>query len=301
MILGQIEKVTIDGVALHVDSVGTGTAVLCLHAVGHDGHDFDALSQRLGHSYRFVRLDWPGQGQSASDHQPAGAARYAELAEGVIDALGLVSPVILGNSIGGAAAIRIAARRPVRGLVLCDGGGLVEVTPAVARICRFFEGFYAAGARGAWWFGPAFALHYSIILRGAAARAQRKRIVKAAKRSAPVLREAWASFGRPDADVRRLAAGLDVAIWVAWAKRDSILPLKYCLPAIKQLRNYTLTVFEGGHSPFLEQPDAFATGFEDFMKGLPSSGGHRSAGAVSRGASALNAVGCAERKQLDHE
>ena len=273
MILGQIEKVTIDGLALNVDSVGTGTPVLCLHAVGHDGHDFDALAQCLGHSYRFVRLDWPGQGQSAFDHSPASAARYAELADKVIDALGLVSPVILGNSIGGAAAIRIAARRPLRGLVLCDSGGLVEITSAVTRICRFFEGFFAAGERGAWWFGLAFALHYSMILRGAAARAQRRLIVKAARRSAPVLRQAWASFGRRDADVRGLAASLDVPIWVAWAKRDGVLPLKYCLPAIKQLKSYTLTVFEGGHSPFLEQPDAFAKGFEGFMTGLPARAG----------------------------
>ena len=88
-----------------------------------------------------------------------------------------------------------------------------------------------------------------------------------------MLRQAWASFGRRDADVRGLAASLDVPIWVAWAKRDGVLPLKYCLPAIKQLKSYTLTVFEGGHSPFLEQPDAFAKGFEGFMTGLPARAG----------------------------
>jgi 4,5:9,10-diseco-3-hydroxy-5,9,17-trioxoandrosta-1(10),2-diene-4-oate hydrolase len=272
MTAAQIENLTIDGVALHVDCIGAGPPVLCLHAVGHDGHDFDALSQRLGRSYRFIRLDWPGQGQSAPDHAPASAARYAELADALIDALGLAHPVILGNSIGGAAAIRIAARRQVRGLVLCDSGGLVEITPMVARICRFFERFYAAGERGAWWFAPAFAVHYTMVLRGAAARAQRARIVAAARRNARVLREAWASFGRYDADVRDMAARLDVPIWVAWAKRDSILPLKYCLPAINRLKHHRLTTFEGGHSPFLEQPEAFARDFETFMKGLPSRG-----------------------------
>jgi 4,5:9,10-diseco-3-hydroxy-5,9,17-trioxoandrosta-1(10),2-diene-4-oate hydrolase len=269
---GQIEKVTVDGVALNVDCIGAGPPVLCLHAVGHDGHDFDALSERLRHSYRFIRLDWPGQGQSASDHVPASAARYAELADKLIDALGLVQPVILGNSIGGAAAIRIAARRQVSGLVLCDSGGLVEVTPTVARICRFFERFYAAGERGAWWFGPAFAFHYSMVLRGVAARAQRQRIVKAARKNARVLREAWASFGRPDADVRNIAAELDVPILVAWAKRDSILPLKYCRPAISRIKRHRLTTFEGGHSPFLEQPEAFAKVFKAFMKELRSHG-----------------------------
>ncbi len=269
MIEGRIETVTVDGVALNVDSVGSGPPVLCLHAAGHDVHDFDALAERLGHAYRFVRLDWPGQGRSGSDHEPASAARYAELGVTVIEALGLLRPVILGNSIGGAAAIRIVAKREVRGLVLCDSGGLVEVTPLVARICRFFEGFYAAGARGAWWFKPGFALHYAMVLRGRDARAQRKRIVEAARRSAPVLRQAWSSFGRPEADLRDVAASLDVPIWVAWARRDTVLPLKYCQPAIDRLKRHTLTVFEGGHAPFLEQPEAFVKGFDGFMKGLP--------------------------------
>ena len=244
--------------------------MLCLHAVGHDGHDFDALAQSLSASYRFVCVDWPGQGLSASDHAPASAARYADLADRLIDALGLTNPIVLGNSIGGAAAIRIAAKRPVRGLVLCDSGGLVEVTPTVARICGLFESFYAAGERGAWWFDTAFSLHYLMILRGRAARAQRKRIVEAARRSAPVLRQAWASFGRPDADVRDIAASLDVPIWVAWAKRDSVVPLKYCLPAIERLKHHKLTVFECGHAPFLEQPEAFAKGFDAFAKSIAS-------------------------------
>lgn len=268
MIERRNDQVTVDGVALNIDSVGSGPPVLCLHAAGHDIHDFDALAERLGHAYRFVRLDWPGQGQSGADHEPASAARYAELAEKAIDALGLADLVILGNSIGGAAAIRIGARRPVRALVLCDSGGLVEVTSFVARICRLFEGFYAAGARGAWWFKPAFALHYSMVLRGRDARSPRKRIVEAALRNAPVLRQAWASFGRPEADVRDVAADLDLPIWVAWAKNDTVLPLKYCQPAIDRLRNHTLTLFKGGHAPFLEQPDAFAEGFGAFMNGL---------------------------------
>jgi pimeloyl-ACP methyl ester carboxylesterase len=270
MIAARVERVTVDGVALNVDIVGDGPPVLCLHAVGHDLHDFDALVQRLNHSRRFIRLDWPGQGQSAPDHLPASAARYGELAERVIDALGLVHPVILGNSIGGAAAIRVASRRPVRGLVLCDSGGLVEITPTVARLCRLFERFYAAGERGAWWFGPAFALHYAMVLRGASARPQRKRIIRAARRNASVLREAWASFGRCDADLRDAASELDVPIWVAWAKRDRILPLTYCLPAINRLRHGKLTLFEGSHAPFLEQPEAFAREFQAFMTDLPA-------------------------------
>lgn len=262
--------VNVDRVALHVEIAGHGNPVLCLHAVGHDSHDFGPLAERLGDKFRFILVDWPGQGQSGQDHQPASAARYAALTEGLVKELDLDSPVILGNSIGGAVAVRFAGRNPVAGLVLCDSGGLVEVDATVRRICRFFEAFFAGGERGAWWYRPAFALYYSFVLPSPAARAQRKRIISASRQHAKPLRQAWASFGQPSADIRETAAALDVPIWVVWAKKDYIIPLRYCLPAINRLTNHSLTLFDGGHSPFLEQPDEFANGLLAFMTGLPA-------------------------------
>jgi pimeloyl-ACP methyl ester carboxylesterase len=263
------QTLTLDGVDISVEMAGDGPAVLCLHAVGHDGRDYEALVDRLGQSYRFVCVDWPGQGGSSGDHQPASAKRYAELAEGVMQRLDLQRPILIGNSIGGAAAIHIASRRPVQALVLCDSGGLLAVTPAVTRFCGLFERFFRAGERGAWWYGPLFALYYRLVLPAKAARPQRARIVAGARRSAGPLRQAWASFAMPDADIRDIAATLDVPIWVAWARNDRTLPLSRCLPAIRRLKFYRLSTFPGGHCPFLEQPDAFAEEFLSFMNRLP--------------------------------
>src|SRR5205085_7456287 len=115
-------------------------------AVGHDAHDFDALADRIGERFELIRLEWPGHGRSGDDHQPASARRYAQLVEGLLERLAIERPLLLGNSIGGAVAMLHASRHPVRALVLCDSGGLVEITPDVARICRLFERFFAAGA-----------------------------------------------------------------------------------------------------------------------------------------------------------
>jgi 4,5:9,10-diseco-3-hydroxy-5,9,17-trioxoandrosta-1(10),2-diene-4-oate hydrolase len=283
--LSQVETITVDGVGLCVDSVGEGDPVVCLHAVGHDARDFDPLAERLGRRYRFIRIEWPGGlGRSAPDHEKASARRYAELAEGVIDALGLENPVLLGNSIGGAASILIASRRPVRGVVLCSSGGLVEITKPIVALCRFFEGFFAAGERGAWWYDPAFALYYSRILRSPAAREQRRRIVRAGRKSAPILRQAWASFARPEADVREIAARLEVRVWAVWTTNEAVVPLKYCRPAIDRIRGSRLSIFDGGHAAFLEQPDAFAADFAEFMRSLPSTA--RDASTLARAAAA---------------
>lgn len=58
--------------------------------------------------YRVIALDFPGQGNSGSDTQPASGTRYAHLLEGFIDELNIRPAVLLGNSIGGAAAVRYA-------------------------------------------------------------------------------------------------------------------------------------------------------------------------------------------------
>lgn len=217
-----------------------------------------------------VRLDWPGQGRSGPDSKPPSAARYAELLAGVVARLKLERPIILGNSIGGAAAMIYAASHPVTALVLCDTGGLVEVTPAIARACNAFSRFFAAGARKAWWFKPAFWAYYRfLVLPSAAAREQRKRIIAAGYEIAPVLRDAWTSFGRKDADIRELAKGLDVPVWFAWATGDRIIQLKACLPAINAMKNARLTRFGGGHSAFLERLKPFAKEFKRFAKSMP--------------------------------
>src|SRR5262245_58708320 len=120
------KEVVVDGVRLAYDDEGQGPAIVCLHAIGHGARDFSPLRERLGHRYRTLALDWPGQGNSGDDREAASAARYTTLLRGFLDAVGLDDVVLLGNSIGGAAAIRLAAEsgERVRALVLANPGGL---------------------------------------------------------------------------------------------------------------------------------------------------------------------------------
>ena len=264
----QALVVVVDGVSLAVRRDGRGPPVVCLGAVGHDSDDFDGLVERLNGRCEIVRHDWPGHGQSGPDSHPASAARYADLLGPALDALAVDRPILIGNSIGGAAALILASRRPVAGVVLCDSGGLVPVNAFTRALCAVFAGFFRAGASGAGWYDAAFALYYRMVLPAPAAERRRREIIANGRRLAPILAEAWDSFGRPDADLRDLAAGLDPPIWVAWARRDRVIPLALCRPAIRAMRNASLSRFDGGHSPFLEDPDAFAAGFSDFLDRL---------------------------------
>ena len=265
--------IEVDGVRLAYSREGKGPAVVCLHAIGHGGRDFDAFANAVRDRFEVIRLDWPGQGRSGPDKRPASTARYAELLAGVITQLKLDRPILLGNSVGGAASLIYAASHPVTALVLCDPGGLVEVTPGITRACQIFARLFAAGARGAWWYKPMFWAYYTLlVLPAAAAGPQRRRIIAASYEIAPVLRDAWTSFGTPDADIRALAKNLEVPVWFAWATGDRIAQLKLCLPVIEAMKNARLTRFGGGHTAFLERPKPFAKGFTAFVKSLADEG-----------------------------
>jgi len=263
-------SVTVNGVTLAVHRSGRGVPVVGLNAIGHDAHDFDALAERVGDRFEVIAIEWPSHGESGADARPAGADRYAELIVQAVDQLGLDRPIVIGNSIGGATAILYASRRPVRGLVLCNSGGLVAVTRFAALYCGLFARFFAAGERGAWWYDRAFRFYYHQVLTEPAAAAQREVVIANSRRLARQMREVWQSFGQWGADVRDIATGLDVPIWVAWAERDKVVPLRLCLPAIRRLRQASLTTFRAGHCAFLEQPDAFAAGFLAFASRLPA-------------------------------
>lgn len=263
--------VQVDGVDLAVQVEGQGPAVVCLHATGHGGRDFEAFAREMSGDYQIVRLDWPGQGRSGSDREPATPARYAWLLEGVLEQLGITRPILIGNSIGGATAIHYATRHPVAALVLCDAGGLVPVNTVTRAFCRGMSRLFAAGARNPAWFRRSFRFYYErLVLPSSAAKEQRERIIAAAHELSPVLASAWHHFGEPEADIRQLAASLRVPVWCAWARQDRVIPLWLCRPALKKVPDMRLTMFEGGHAAFLEQPEAFAAGFRQFMASLES-------------------------------
>ena len=262
-------QVVVDGVRLAVDDAGDGPAIVCLHAIGHGAADFARLRRRLAPRWRVLAPDWPGQGRSAADREPPRAARYAALLDGLLDACGVGRAVILGNSIGGAAAIRYAALRPERvtALVLENPGGLDRTDDSLARtVIRAMVAFFDAGARGASWFPAAFAAYYRLVLQRAPAGEQRRRIVASAREIAPLLRDAWIGFGRPDADLRHLARAIRCPVLIAWAARDQVIQLRRCRPALRDFPDARLETFPAGHAPHLETPDAFEAALERFLE-----------------------------------
>ena len=112
-----------NGIDVHyLRTGGDKPPVILLHGLMLNGACWIPLARALEEDYDVVMPDARGHGNSGT---PDHGYCYDDLAADVvnlIDALGLLTPVLLGHSMGGMTAAVVASRNPkrLRGLVLAD-------------------------------------------------------------------------------------------------------------------------------------------------------------------------------------
>ncbi|HEX5924991.1 MAG TPA: alpha/beta hydrolase [Baekduia sp.] len=246
------------------DERGTGPAIVLLPSGAHDHHDFDELRALLPDGMRTIALDWPGHGESPLGEGPATAMRFADIAEELVERLAPEGAVVVGNSVGGFAAGRLAARRPelVRGLVLVDGGGFGGRPPHV----RAFSALM-----GRPWFlrriYPAFSARYMRARTDADRRARDTGV--ATTRQDPGLRavtELWRSFASPEHDLREEAKAITAPTLVLWGRHDPVIPLKLGRRVAELVPDARLVVFDSGHVPHTTDPAGVAAELVSFCE-----------------------------------
>jgi lipase len=106
--------------------------VLCLHGITAQHRAFNALARHISSSRPLVGVDLRGRGNSDKPESGYGLEAHASDVIRVLDHLGLQNAVIVGHSMGGFVALKVALSYPdrVRAIVLLDGGWpRVEVSP----------------------------------------------------------------------------------------------------------------------------------------------------------------------------
>ena len=125
------DTVRVNGSEIFVtDTGGTGQAVVMLHGGGPGASGMSNYSRNidaLADSHRVIVPDMPGYGRSGKrfDHSdPFGF--LATMIRGLLDQYGIGTAHLIGNSLGGAAALRLALDTPDRvgKLVLMGPGGI---------------------------------------------------------------------------------------------------------------------------------------------------------------------------------
>jgi pimeloyl-ACP methyl ester carboxylesterase len=106
---------TIDGVGIHYIERGNGPPIVLIHGFGGHTFSFRYLIPDLATDHRVVALDLKGFGYSErppkSDYS---LGEQARLVVGLMDALGIERAALIGHSMGGEVAMRVAVGWPER-------------------------------------------------------------------------------------------------------------------------------------------------------------------------------------------
>lgn len=267
---------------------GSGPAVLLLHGGGPGASGWSNFNRNLAAlaaRYRTIVPDAPGFGRSESCDLSAGLfTTMADGLRGLLDELGIGQAHLVGNSMGGGAAIKFALDFPHRvgKLVLMAPGGLlapVSVMPSEG--LKILFGFYGQEP-------TAERLRAFLSCMVYDARSLTPELIAERLRSAsdpavlanppfkpgapPPIEELWRD---------QRFAQLENPVLLLWGRDDRTLPLDCAFTALKQLKNAQLHVFSHcGHWVQWERPDEFNRLVADFLADTSSETGDRSESAA---------------------
>lgn len=270
---------TAAGLRLHYHEAGTEHAetVVLLHGGGPGASAWSNFGRNVpvfAGRYRTVAVDQPGFGRSDKpEEHPQYFTHSADALAGLLDVLGVERAHLVGNSLGGGAAVRFALRHPDRAgrLVLMAPGGLAlnvftpDPTEGVRRLARFAappgpSREKLAGFLRTLVYDQSLVTDELVEERYAAA-------------SAPESLKAMAAMGRSfsgadheDGMLWREAHRLRQRVLLVWGREDRVNPLDGALVALKVIPRAELHVFgRCGHWAQLEKFDRFNALALDFL------------------------------------
>ena len=249
---------------LEIPGTGKLPPVVVLHGLGSCAADYAGLMDVLSrHVRHIVAPDLFGHGLSPA---PEAGMQVDALATGLEEGLRAVLPepaVLLGNSMGGLEAVRLATRMPelVRGLFLASPGGAPVDQAGLARLLETF----AIGSRREaldfvdLFLGREHALR-SVLAFGVAARM-----------ASPTLRQLLGNVTPEDMLTADEVRSISCPTFLFWGAQDGVLPreqrdffLRH-LPADMKFASPA----RYGHSPHLDDLGGFAKVVLRFLHALP--------------------------------
>jgi YbgC/YbaW family acyl-CoA thioester hydrolase len=267
---GPVRRVTVNGVTLAVDVVGSGPPILFIHGYPLDRSIWTAQVNELDDWTR-IAPDLRGMGQSDAPDLGYSMATYADDLLALLDALGHDRAVLCGLSMGGYVAFEILrqAIHRVRGLILVDTRAAADSPDGKrARDATMVQ------ARE----GGAEAIAASMLPRMLARTApvenpplvDRVRDLMAATPVAGILGAVGAMRDRPDS-TPLLSQLADVPTMIIVGDDDQITPTDQAREMSASIPGARLEVVaRAGHLTPMEQPEEVTRLLREFLNGLPT-------------------------------
>ena len=262
----------IDGVRTRYFLGGEGAPLTMIHGLGGAAVNFTKLAPILARKRRVLIPDLPGHGLSEPFEHVDGIATYSRHVHRVAELEGMLPGAVLGYSMGGVVALRLAVEEPedVTALALVTPAGIVSTTRRAeiwlvvtgalrpAQVMTRFRGTFARRPRLRWLpFGLWGAAHPEALdpdavigfLEGPSQHTDVGSAGRALVRDDP----------RPDLDRVRCPA------FLLWGSRDRLVPVGDGFEYARRLHAPIRVLPAAGHLIVGELPELCADVLEDFL------------------------------------
>ncbi|WP_446223729.1 alpha/beta fold hydrolase [Nocardia sp. IBHARD005] len=244
--------------------------LLLLHANPGDHRDFDQIVPTLGKTWAVAAIDWPGYGGSTVvDPDAITVDALGDVAVHVSKTLaqrGFGALTVIGNSVGGYAAVRLAERAPdlVRGLVLVQSAGFAPRNLLTRAMFHLISRPWVARR-----FVVANARLYLGSRRNEGVRPlfERAREIPGDPIRLAVYRGLWRSLDDPRVDLPAASPLLpDLPVQVVWGRNDPTNPWLVNRRGIaRALPGAPVALLPTRHEPFAEAPGLFLDAVREFL------------------------------------
>ena len=251
---------------------GAGPPLVLVHGLGGSATNWCELAPLLGQRHRLVIPDLPGHGGSEPLAAVSGLQPYADRVAAVMAHEGIDRASVVGHSLGGMVALRLALRRPelVSALVLAGAAGLSLGGVWLRNVLTAFTIVRPGRLAGR---------HRSLVARSPRLRRFVFGFVSVADPdgltdtavdgflAGQVLHTDTASAWRAlrDEDPREELAQVQCPALVLWGAEDAQLRLDDAFEYARRLRAPLRTIAGCGHLLIGERPEACADAIESFL------------------------------------
>ncbi|MHA7210867.1 alpha/beta fold hydrolase [Arthrobacter sp. MDT1-65] len=277
---------SVNGIRVRYRDAGVqeGPPVLLLHGIGRSLEDWEGLYGRLAADHRVISMDLPGFGLSERTEGRYSLESLARFVIAALDLLGEHRPLhVVGNSLGGAIALKISALEPerVRSLVLANSAGfgkevtialrVIAIRPLARRLLKDKSRKVAYRTERALFYDKKFVTDERLDRAQEVSRNPGRDDVLIAVASHlgtfRGVRRRWRT------QLLRTVAAQHKPTLVVWGDEDRILPASHLEHARAVFPHAEFHLFEKtGHMPQIEREEEFDALVRRFIRGVEEQG-----------------------------
>jgi pimeloyl-ACP methyl ester carboxylesterase len=253
-------------------TAGAGPPLVLVHGLGGSATNWCELAPLLAPRYRILIPDLPGHGRSDPLPAVSGLDSFADRVVAVMEEEGGVPAPVVGHSLGGLVALRLALRHPqaVSALVLAGSAGLSIGRPWLRELITANVVLRPGRLAGRFRSRVSRSNRLRRLVFGFVSVADPVGLTDSAVEgflAGQVLHtdtaSAWQALRREDP--RRELERLGCPVLVLWGGEDHQLPLEDAFEYTRRLRAPLRTIAGCGHLLIGERPEACAHAIESFV------------------------------------